>query len=67
MAAGEIHIINGVRYQEQDAQRLGLLDKGAKPTRNKARKAPNPPRSESKGGADNGGSSDDGREATAAG
>lgn len=56
MAAGEMVVIDGVRYQEQDAQAKGLLTKDGKPVRNKARKAPAPVTSRSKGGAnDNGG------------
>lgn len=54
MAAGDMVIINGVRYQEQDAQRLGLLGKDAKPVKNKARKAPASRTSTSEGGQDGG-------------
>lgn len=65
MAAGDIHVINGVRYQEHDAITKGLLDKdgqpvavepalaggkAARPARNKARKAPERVTSESEGG-----------------
>lgn len=65
MAAGDIHVINGVRYQEHDAIAQGLLDKdgqplagdpapavgkAARPARNKARKAPERVTSESEGG-----------------
>lgn len=54
MAAGDIHIINGIRYQEHEAIRRGLLDKEAKPVKNKARKAPASRTSTSEGGSDGG-------------
>ena len=65
MAAGDIHVIHGIRYQEHDAIAKGLLDqdgrpvaaeqgpvtgKAARPARNKARKAPERVTSESEGG-----------------
>lgn len=65
MAAGDVHVINGIRYQEHDAIAQGLLDKdgqplaaepapvagkAARPARNKARKAPERVMSESEGG-----------------
>ncbi|WP_423445753.1 hypothetical protein AABM36_08345 [Kocuria sp. KSNUG] len=64
MAAGDIHVINGIRYQEHDAITRGLLGKdgrpsredpatagkAARPARNKARKAPARVTSESEGG-----------------
>lgn len=65
MAAGDMHVINGVRYQEHDAIAKGLVDKdgqrladglapavgkAARPARNKARKAPERVTSESEGG-----------------
>lgn len=65
MAAGDIHVIRGIRYQEHDAIAKGLLGKdgrpledglppasgkAARPARNKARKAPERVTSESEGG-----------------
>lgn len=65
MAAGDVHVINGIRYQEHDAITKGLLDKdgrplapevpapagkAARPARNKARKAPERITSDSEGG-----------------
>lgn len=47
----KIVIIDGIRYKEAEAKRLGLLGARTKPVQDKARRAPTPVTADSTGGA----------------